>query len=164
MESQYLPILSKKEYLGLPPSEQEKYVEKKIKEILKMNQNGITIQAIVDKTPFTRPTVTKHLERFVSCREGFKRTFGNLYIYFPNSRAVYPDKTISMEIGNKRTFVGTLINNNYGEFIFIEEMGGEGISGGGFLVKKEEFIIFKEFIEKVFNEVKKDGGINSKKY
>lgn len=150
-------VLKKKEYLGLPPSEQEKYVEKKIKEILKLNKNGVTIQTIVNKTPFTRPTVTKHLERLVSCREGFKRKFGNVSLYFPNSRAVYPDKTISVELNNQRKFVGTLINNNYGEFIFIEEVGGEGVSGGGFLVKKEEFIIFKEFIEQVNNEVKDNG-------
>jgi len=150
-------ILAKKEYLGLPPSEQERYVEKKIKEILKLNKNGVTIQTIVDKTPFTRPTVTKHLERLVSCREGFKRKFGNVSLYFPNNRAVYPDKTISFELDNKRKFIGSLINNNYGEFVFIEETGGEGISGGGFLVKKEEFIMFKEFIEKIYKEIKKDG-------
>ena len=150
-------ILPKKEYLGLPPSEQEKYVERKMKEILKAHINGITIQDIVGKTPFTRPTVTKHLERLVSCREGFKRKFGNVYLYFPNSRAVYPDKTISIEIDNKRKFIGTMVNNNYGEFIFIEEIGGEGISGGGFLVKKEEFIMFREFINKISGEMKKDG-------
>lgn len=155
MESYYPEILKKKEYLGLAPSEQEKYVERKIKEILKINKNGVTIPEIVSQTPFTRPTVTKHLERLVSCREGFKRKFGNLYLYFPNSRAVYPDKTISIEIENKRKFVGTLINNNYGEFIFLEEIGGEGISGGGFLVKKEEFILFKEFIDKISKEVSK---------
>ena len=129
MES--LQILPKKEYLGLPPSEQEKYVEKVIKKILKLHKNGITIPEIVNKTPFARPTVTKHLERLVSCREGFKRKFSNLYLYFPNGSAVYPDKIINLEIENKRKFVGTLINNNYGEFIFIEEVGGEGISGGG---------------------------------
>lgn len=152
-----IQILTKKEYLGLPPSEQEKYVEKKIKEILKAQINGVTIQLIVDKTPFTRPTVTKHLERFVSCREGFKRKFGNVFLYFPNSRAVYPDKTVSMELSGKRKFTGTLINNNYGEYIFIEEIGGEGISGGGFLVKREEFIMFKDFINQLSSEMKKDG-------
>lgn len=154
---QVIQLLTKKEYLGLPPSEQEKYVERKIKEILKAHKNGITIQEIISKTPFTRPTVTKHLERLVSCREGFKRKFGNVYLYFPNSRAIYPDKVVSLEIDGERKFVGTLINNNYGEFIFIEEVGGEGISGGGFLVKKEEFIMFKEFINKVNGELKKDG-------
>ena len=152
-----IQILTKKEYLGLPPFKQEEYVERKIKEILKAHKNGVTIQGIIDKTPFTRPTVTKHLERLVSCREGFKRKFGNLYLYFPNSRSVYPDKTISLEIDNKRKFIGTIINNNYGEFVFIEEIGGEGISGGGFLVKKEEFIMFKEFINKIAEGIKKDG-------
>ena len=152
-----IQLLTKKEYLGLAPSEQEKYVGRKIKEILKEHMNGITIQEIINKTPFTRPTITKHLERFVSCRKGFRRKFGNLYLYFPNSRAIYPDKTIFIELDNKRRFVGTLINNNYGEFVFIEEVGGEGISGGGFLVKREEFIIFKEFIERLSGEVKKHG-------
>ncbi len=149
MDYEFPKILSKKDYLGLPPQEQEKYVFGKIKEILKKNKNGITISIIEKETPFTRPTIIKHLERLVSSREGYKRTIGNTNVYFPNGSAIYPDKTIKERINDTRFFRGTLISNNYGEFVFIEEDGDSNISGGSFMIKKNEFDKFKDFIIKV---------------
>jgi hypothetical protein len=153
MEYVFPEILSKKDYLGLPPHKQENYVYEKIKEILKLNKNGITISVIEEKAPFTRPTIIKHLERLVSAREGYKRTLGNTNVYFPNGSAVYPDKTVKMTIADSRFFKGTFLNNGYGEFVFIEESGGSGISGGSFMIKKDEFETFKDFINKLSKEV-----------
>ncbi len=145
--------MSKQRYLGLPPAEQEKYVEKKIKELLHKNQFGITISDIMTKTPFTRPTVIKHLECLVSCREGYKIKRGNVSVYYPNGKVVYPEKQVKVEITNNRSFTATLLENNFGNFVFIEENGGEGITGGGFMVKRDEFPIFKELVELISKKV-----------
>jgi len=153
MEYTFPQIISKKDYLGLPPQKQEKYVFGKIKDVLKMNQNGITISVIEKKTPFTRPTIIKHLERLISAREGYKRILGNTNVYFPNGSAVYPDKTVKETISDDHFFKGTFLNNGYGEFVFIEEHGGSGISGGSFMIRKIEFNIFKDFINKLGKEV-----------
>jgi hypothetical protein len=145
-------ILPSNAYLGLPPLEQEKYVEKTIKEILHANPMGITITDITDSAPFTRPTILKQLERLVSCREGYKIKRGNVFVYYPNGKAAYPSKEIKLEISEKRSFKGTFLENSFGKFIFIEEDGNEGISGGGFLVKKEDFPAFMDFIQKLSKE------------
>ncbi|MEA2037619.1 MAG: hypothetical protein U9O94_08975 [Nanoarchaeota archaeon] len=153
MEFEFPEIMDKKDYLGLPPHKQEKYVFDMLKNILKRNKNGITISVVEKKTPFTRPTIIKHLERLMSAREGFKRKLGNTNVYFPNGSAIYPDKTAREIIEDTRAFKGTFINNNYGEFIFIEEEGNSGISGGSFMIKKEEFKIFKNLVNRLNKEV-----------
>lgn len=145
-------MLSKKEYLGLPPLKQEKYAEDLIKRILHENQLGITISDITKHTSFTRPTVLKHLERLVSCREGYKIRRGNVFVYYPNGKAAYPEKHTQVRIDDKRAFKATLLENNYGKFVFIEETGDAEISGGGFLVKREEFDLFRELVEKISEE------------
>lgn len=153
MEKGFPEVLAKEKYLGLTPLEQEKYIERKMKDILHKAPFGITISDITDKTPFTRPTVIKHLERLVSCREGYKIKRGNVFIYYPNGKSVYPEKHLKFEIGNGKFFKGTLLENNYGNFVFIEIEGSEDISGGGFLVRREEFPMFVEFINKISKEV-----------
>lgn len=153
MENIMKGILSKQKYLGLPPLEQEKYADKTVKWILHNSQMGITISDITTKTPFTRPTVLKHLERLISCREGYKIKRGNVFVYYPNGKAVYPENQLKVEITNKRMFKATMLQNNYGNFIFIEEDGGEGISGGGFMIKSDEFHIFMELMNKVSKRV-----------
>jgi len=145
--------LSKQKYLGLPPLEQERYAGNVIKSILHLTQYGVTVSDITTNTPFTRPTVIKHLERLISCREGYKIKRGNVSVYYPNGKSVYPEKQIRIEIGGKRLFKATLLENNYGNFIFIEEEGGEGITGGGFMVKREEFPLFKELVDRISKQV-----------
>ncbi len=155
MTYDFKAILSKNDYLALPPQEQEKYVRRQLREILKSHKNGITISEIDEKTPFTRPTIIKHLERFASTREGFRRKVGTSFVYYPNGSSVYPDKIIKTEISKDRAYRGAFINNNFGEYVFIEEVGVEGIAGGSFMIKKDEFSLFKEFIEKLTAEVAK---------
>ena len=116
MEFEFPTIMKKEDYLGLPPHEQERYVERQIKEILHRNKNGITISVVNEKTPFTRPTIIKHLERFVSAREGFKRKMGNTYIYFPNWHAEYPESIVKEHIEDGRYFKRNLLNKNFGEY------------------------------------------------
>jgi phage pi2 protein 07 len=154
-------VLKKEKYLGLTTLEQEKYIEKKIKEILHSSPIGISISDITTKTPFTRPTVIKHLERLVSCREAYRIKIGNVFVYYPNGKAVYPEKQIKFEIDECKFFKGTLLENNFGKFIFIEIDAKEDIiSGGGFLVKREDFPLFTEFINKLYKEIQNDRTTN----
>lgn len=143
-----IKTLQKGVYLGLNTLEQEQYIANTIKEVLKQNQNGITISEITSGTPFSRPTVLKHLEKLVAKREGYKIKRGNVFIYYPNGKAVYPEKQTIMPIDDKRAFKGTILNNNYGRFMFIELKEPEDINGGGFLIKDSDFSTFVEFINK----------------
>lgn len=130
-------IMDKKKYLGLSPQDQEGYIAKKIKEILEINPNGVTIPDIVEKTPFTRPTVIKHLEKMVSSREAYKIKVRNFAIYYHNGQVVHPELTIKKETLDGTTFRGSFLNNNFGKFVYVEDLKGSGVSGGSILIKRE---------------------------
>lgn len=147
-------ILAKGKYLGLPVSEQDRYVDKKIQEILHDNHNGISISDIASKTPFTRPTILKHLESLVSCREAYKIKHGNFSMYYPNGKAVYPQGQLDMPIDDNNSFKGTVLQNNYGRFIFMEVQGNEEVSGGSLLVRVQDFPLFIDFVDNIRKGIK----------
>ncbi len=153
MKIELRDMLSKSKYLGLPINEQERYVDKKLKEILHDNGNGIAISDIASETPFTRATILKHLETFVSCREAYKIKHSNLSLYYPNGKAVYPQGQLNMSIDDDKSFRGTLLQNNYGKFVFMEIQGKEEISGGSLLVRVQDFSIFTDFVNNIKKEI-----------
>lgn len=142
-----IQVLEKKKYIRMNPQDQEEYVNKKIKQILHLNPNGIAIPEICETTPFTRPTVIKHLERLVASREAYKIRRRRLTIYYPNGRIVHPEAMIKIENETGGIFRGTFLNNNFGEFIYIEEVNNKNISGGGMLISMKNFESFKDLIQ-----------------
>ena len=141
-------IADQKKYLGMSPHDQEAYIEQKIKEIVKLNPNGLSIPDIAERTPFSRQTIIKHLERMVSCREAYKIRRRNLTTYYPNGKVVHPEYQEKIETENGY-FQGTFLNNNYGEFVYIEDVDNKGVSGGGMLINLNRVGYFKELINKL---------------
>ncbi|ODS36160.1 hypothetical protein BEH94_08435 [Candidatus Altiarchaeales archaeon WOR_SM1_SCG] len=150
-------IMEKKVYMGLAPKDQEEYVERKIEDIVKINSNGITISDIFNNTPFTRPTVIKHLEKMVSSRKAYKIRRGKqIFVYYPNGRPVHPEYRIEKKsIENEINFRGTFLNNNYGKFVFLESLNQGNISGGSMLIRRSDIQSFFEFIKEVIEKDKK---------
>ena len=144
-------IADQKKYLGMSPHDQENYIEQKIREIVKMNHNGVSIPDIAENTPFSRQTIIKHLERMVSCREAYKIRRRNLTTYYPNGRIVHPEYQENIETDKGHLFRGTFLNNNYGEFIYVEDINNEGISGGSMLINLEKLNDFNELINRLSN-------------
>lgn len=143
------PVMEKEKYSRMNPQDQEDYVEKKLKEILHLNSNGITVPEICESTPFTRPTIIKHLEKFAASREAYKISRRKMTIYYPNGRIVHPEAMIKIENNTGGIFRGTFLNNNFGEFIYLEEINNENISGGGMLISLKNFDSFKEMIDRI---------------
>ena len=151
MEQQINPlqIIDKKKYGKMTPQDQEEYVEKKIKQILQLNKDGITVPEVCEITPFTRPTIIKHLERLAASREAYKIKRRKLTMYYPNGRIVHPEAMIKIENDSGGTFRGTFLNNNFGEFIYVEEINNKHVSGGGMLISIKNFDSFKELVDRI---------------
>jgi len=142
-------ISDPKKYLGMSPHDQEDYIEKKIKEIVKLNPNGISVPDVAENTPFSRQTIIKHLERMVSCREAYKIKRRNLTTYYPNGKVVHPEYMENVETEKGHVFRGTFLNNNYGEFVYIEDVNNHGVSGGSMLISLEKVDDFKDLINRL---------------
>lgn len=142
-------IADQKKYLGMSPHDQEEYIEQKIKDIVKLNPNGISVPDVAEKTPFSRQTIIKHLERMVSCREAYKIQRRNLTTYYPNGKVVHPEYQEKIEMEQGHVFRGTFLNNNYGEFVYIEDVNNKGISGGSMLISLDHVDDFKDLINRL---------------
>lgn len=46
-------------------------------------------------------------------------------------------------------FRGTFLNNNYGEFVYIEDVNNKGISGGSMLISINHVDDFKDLINRL---------------
>lgn len=140
-------LIDRKQYLGMNPQDQESYASKKIKEMLTLNsEQGVTIPDILETTPFSRPTVVKYLEQLVSSRAGYKIKRRNLTYYYPNGTIAHPELRLSKK--SDRTGLelrATFLNNNFGEYLYIEDVSSK-LSGGGMLISTKDLPFFREFI------------------
>jgi hypothetical protein len=151
MEAKINPpqMIDKKKYGKMTPQDQEEYVEKKIKQILHLNGDGITVPEICEIAPFTRPTIIKHLERLAASREAYKIKRRKITMYYPNGRIVHPEAMIKVENDTGGIFRGTFLNNNFGAFIYLEEINEKNITGGGMLISLKSFDSFKELVDRI---------------
>ena len=150
-------IMEAKVYRGLSPQDQEEYVEKKMAEIVEMNPNGITIPDVEDKTPFTRPTIIKHLDKLVALRKAYKIKRGKkIFVYHPNGRPVHPEYQIEKKGTEKEPhFRATFLNNNYGEFLFLEDLNPQSVAGGSMLIRRPDIQNFFGFMKEIAERDKK---------
>jgi hypothetical protein len=151
-EPKFPSIIRKSVYRGMTPQEQEEYVERKIKETVKLNPQGISIPAIDNNTPFSRATIIKHLERMVSGREAYKIKHPNLTIYYHNGKPVHEKTKVQGTSDSGSTFRVTLLNNNMGQFFYVEDLSTHSVSGGSILVKKNDFNFFRKIIEEAYKK------------
>jgi len=104
---------------------------------------------VAENTPFSRQTIIKHLERMVSCRESYKIRRRNLTTYYPNGKVVHPEYQEKIETEQGHVFRGTFLNNNYGEFVYLEDVNNNGVSGGSMLISLDSVDDFKDLINRL---------------
>src|SRR3972149_2731810 len=76
-------------YTSLPPALREKYVYEVVKQIVFDNRDGVSITQVEEVLPFSRKTIQKVLEKLVAVNECFSKNFGQVIVYFPNSRTIH---------------------------------------------------------------------------
>jgi hypothetical protein len=113
-------ILGPDEIKALRPNEREDYIRAVILDILRKNDQGVTISEVIEATSFNRVTVTKHLEYLVAVREAYKRERGIGTVYFKNGKLVHETDKSSITCGNK-TYQFFRLENPDGVFIYIQE-------------------------------------------
>lgn len=67
-------VLSPREIWDLNPRRKEAYASNIVKEALKKNPDGLTINQVAEKTALSKNTAVKHLELLVARREARKET------------------------------------------------------------------------------------------
>jgi len=113
-------ILSPDEIKALRPNEREDYIRAVILDILRKNEQGVTISEVAEATSFNRVTITKHLEYLVAVREAYKKERGIGTVYFKNGKLVHETDKTSIVCGNK-TYQFFRLENPDGVFIYIQE-------------------------------------------
>jgi hypothetical protein len=146
-------IMQKEKYQGLASNDQESYIKKKILEFLDLNSNGVTVPDIKDSSPFSTQTIIKHLERFVSSGQAYKIKRRNLTTYYLNGRPDHPEISVRKltELGNE--FKVKVLNNNFGEFAYIEYK--TSVFSGGILIKLDDIEFMKELIIELLKEIER---------
>ncbi|MHA1130953.1 MAG: hypothetical protein ACTSQQ_09105, partial [Candidatus Helarchaeota archaeon] len=138
-------ILSKEDYLSLNQFQKQRYVERILYKIFDLNaedNNGITINQLVNVLPFSRNTVQNHLNRLFEKREIYYIS-GTPKKYFKNGRISHKIEDLSFYIDNKK-FTFQLLANNIGPLkIFIREKKmdeyGETNTTGGIIIDSNQF-------------------------
>lgn len=144
-------ILSPEEIKRLSPSERDYYIRNVILEILRLNRRGITISQISQKLPFSRPTITKHLDILVAVGEAYKIQRGNLSIYYKNGKIVHEVDVRSMIISDK-TYTFYKLENQEGEFLYIQEKNLDEFRSprvkGGVMINAKDLSPFLKALQK----------------
>lgn len=112
-------IFSADEIKRLSPSERDSYIQNIILEILGLNKH-VTISQLSEQLPFSRPTVTKHLEMLTAIGEAYCIQMGNLSVYSKNGKIVHEADVQSMVVHNK-TYTFYKLKNQEGDFLYIQE-------------------------------------------
>lgn len=156
MEKLRIPesIFSTNEILRLSPSERDAYIENIILEVLKMNKR-VTVSQLSEQLPFSRPTVTKHLDMLTAIGEAYCVQIGNLSVYSKNGKIVHEADVQSVVVQDK-TYTFYKLKNQEGDFLYIQERELDEFMSpkvkGGIMVNSRDIQNFidelKQFVEK----------------
>ena len=147
-------ILGKESFKTLPAKEKEEYMKNLLKNILKLNPDGVTISQIKDDTGFTYSTIWHHLEVLSCVAQGRKISHGNLDVYYPIGNVSILAEYLHTK--GKARYIISKLENEKGNFVGIHEkrqnkMGNYTICKG-IAIPVELIDVFV----KAFNKVKKD--------
>ena len=130
-------LLTKEEIKAMRPKDRELYVEKVLLDIVRANQEGLTVSDLQSKTKFYQRTVRDHLDVLVARGEIVSRTLGRsgMSIYYPRGEPVgKPTEIRSRTELGKSYLVFKLASNGTTRFYVQERMvdsfGGIDIKGG----------------------------------
>lgn len=146
-----------REYRRLAPQKREAYLQNTVKEIIDLNQNGISIADIIGTTKyFSRKTVEKHLQKLLATNEIYTKQIGKTIVYYPNGRLVHGKLQKEIKIDEDNILKFQIVDNPFGEFLFFHQVIrtdlGEMIKGG-LLIPKEKLKELKDFIVSIEKDV-----------
>jgi len=120
-------ILSEDEFRSLSRMRQSEYAEKVIMKLIEDNpQQGLTLQEVRNRTPFSISTISKYLDVLLAKRRIYKVSRGSIAFYFPNGIPLHQisEKEIT---GGKTSFRIALVQNNLGRTVYIQELETDSI-------------------------------------
>jgi hypothetical protein len=120
-------ILSEEEFRSLSRMRQSEYAEKVIMKLIEDTpQQGLTLQEVKNRTPFSISTISKYLDVLLAKRRIYKVSRGSIAFYFPNGIPLHQisEKEIT---GAKTSFRIALIQNNLGRTVYIQELETDSI-------------------------------------
>ena len=143
-------------YMKLPPALRQKYVHEVVKETVFENRDGVSVTQLEKILPFSRKVIQKTLEKLVSVNQCYSKQYGQVIVYFPNSRAIHATAELESKINGKK-FRAVEIQNPLGVFLYIQEYE-EGFYGeevkGGLMIPVSTFEQFVNFIQKIMTKLK----------
>ena len=146
-------ILSGEEIKRLSPSERDNYIQNVILEVLSLNKR-LTVSQIAEQLPFSRHTVTKHLEMLTAIGEAYRIQMGNLSIFSKNGKVVHETDVQSMVIQDKR-YTFYKLKNQEGDFLYIQEKVLDEFNSqkvkGGIMVNARDLPNFFEKLQAFVN-------------
>jgi hypothetical protein len=145
------------EYMKLSPQKREAYVHNTIKEIVEMNESGISISDIEAVTKFfSRKAIEKHLEILVATNEVYTKHIGKTIVFYPNGKLVHGKLQREMRIDENNILKFQIVDNPFGEFLFFHQVArlemGELIKGG-LMIPREKIKELKNFIDSIEKEI-----------
>jgi len=149
-------LFNLREYRKLSPQKREAYLHNTIKEIIELNQNGISIADIIGITQFfSRKAIEKHLERLLATNEIYTKQIGKTLVFYPNGRLVHGKLQKELKLDENTVLKFQIVDNPFGEFLFFHQVNrtelGELIKGG-LLIPKNKIKELKEFIDSINND------------
>jgi hypothetical protein len=145
------------EYMKLSPKKREAFVHNTVKEIVEMNENGISISDIGGATKFfSRKAIEKHLETLVATNEVYTKLIGKTIAYYPNGRLVHGKLQRDMKLDESNVLKFQIVDNPFGEFLFFHQIArtelGELVKGG-LLIPRNKIKELKDFIDSIEKEI-----------
>jgi hypothetical protein len=147
-------IFAAEEIKRLSPSERDSYIHNIILEILGMNKH-VTISQLSEQLPFSRPTVTKHLDMLTAIGEAYCIQMGNLSVYSKNGKIVHEADLQSIVVQDK-IYTFYKLQNQEGEFLYIQERYFDEFRSptvkGGVMINSRDLPIFLQKLKSFTEE------------
>lgn len=142
-------IFTQEKIKRLSPSERDNYIQNIILEILGLNKY-VTVSQLSEQLPFSRPTVTKHLEMLTAIGEAYRIQMGNLSVYLKNGKIVHEADVQSIVVHDK-IYTFYKLKNQEGDFLYIQEKYLDEFRSpkvkGGIMINSRDLPIFLEKLQ-----------------
>jgi len=118
---------------------------------------GITTTTLAELLDISPNTAKKHLDHLVATREIYSKAYSpRNVVYFPNERLSHPHLQLQIEL-EKQVFRVNLIENERGEFVYVQELQESPGSGmkvvGGIIIRKDNL---EKLIEGVYEALENE--------
>ena len=146
-------IFKNEEIKRLSPSERDSYIQNTILEILGMNKH-VTISQLSEQLPFSRPTITKHLDMLTAIGEAYCIQMGNLSVYSKNGKIVH-EADLQSIVAQDKSYTFYKLQNQEGDFVYIQERYLDEYKSpkvkGGVMINSRDIPFFLEKLKSFTN-------------